>query len=92
MLVEQIPNLRLLNLVIPGRPHLDFILIAPKETVGNDAMLRRQLAREHVGLNGPGHAGKARRQRRPIATADQPRQIRHRGEVFGTQARNGQQN
>jgi hypothetical protein len=77
--MQQIPNLRLLDFVVPGRPHLDFVLIAPIKAVGDDAMISRQLSREHIRLHRPRDARKARHQRRSVATARQPRHVGHRG-------------
>ena len=92
MLRENVPNLRLLDHVVPGGPHLDLPLVAPIEAVGHDAVLGRRLAGRHVDLHGASDAGKARHQRRLIAAADQPAQIRHRREIFGAQAGNAEQN
>jgi len=88
VLMEQIPNLRLLDFVVPGGPHLDFVLVAPKEAVGDDAVLGGQPAGEHIGLHWPGDAGKTRYEVGPITGRHKPRKIGHRGKVFGPQAGN----
>src|SRR6476620_6724442 len=52
--VEDVPDLRLLDTVVPRGPHLDAALIAPIEAVGDHAVLTRLRAGGHVGLDRAG--------------------------------------
>src|SRR5690349_911704 len=58
-IVENIPDLRLLDAVVPGGPHFDAALVAPIETVGDDAVFTRRAAGGHVGLHRAGDGRKA---------------------------------
>src|SRR3954453_6746923 len=69
-IVEDIPNLRFLNAVVPRRPHFDASLVTPIEAVGNDAVFAWRTARRHVGLNRAGDGRKARYQD-CVPTADE---------------------
>ena len=89
--VEDVPNLRTVDAVVPGGPHFDAPLVAPVEAVGHHAVLAGQLAGHHVGLHRAGDGGKAGHERRVAAAQGEPAQIRHRRQVPLAQAGNREQ-
>jgi cell division protein FtsL len=92
LLMKPVPDLRGVDLVVPGRPHLDPLQVAPVEPVADHPVDRRQLARQHVGLHRPRDTGKAGRERRPLAASQQRGQSRHGVEVATAQAGNRKKN
>ena len=89
--VQDVPDLRLLDAVVPGGPHFDALLIAPVEAVGHDAVLAGRLAGRHVGLHRAGDGGKAGHERRVAAAGRQARQVRHRRQVARAKTGNRKQ-
>src|SRR4051794_30146369 len=90
--VEDVPDLRFLDAVVPGGPHLDASLVAPIESVRHDAVLAGRTAGRHVGLNRASDGREARIQDRVPAPDEQAREVRHRRQITCAKSGNRQQN
>jgi len=90
--MQQVPDLRRLDLIVPSSPHLHFAFISPVKTVRHHAMLVGKLPGEHICLHGPSNTRKARHQRRQIPSRRQRRKPRHRRQILPPQARYRKQN
>ena len=82
VLVQHVPDLRLLDLVVPGGPHFDFAACrASRSRWRSTPCSRRQLAGDHVRLHRPGDA---RESSAPASPGRRPPSSRDR---FGIAAR-----
>ncbi len=69
MMAEDIPDLRLLDAIVPGGPHFYLLFVAPIKSVRHDTVLIGKLAGRHVRLHRTSDAGKTWRQNRLFAVA-----------------------